>query len=146
LVWRVITAISERSERTMNLVMLATLAVTSQTMQFRNDAYENVTIQVYCFQHRGMANNNEMIVLRPGATGSFRLSHVGNYQVIARSPSGGMDRNNRVMSQGELDRMVVGQTTSNPPPPIGRRAYKPPPPRLRILEYYPPLDTEFDEE
>src|SRR4051812_22579587 len=115
----------------MNLVMLLSLGLMSQTMQFRNDAREDVSVRVFCFSHRGMANNNRAIQLRPGVTGSITLDHTGNYQVIAQTRNGQIDRNNRTMRQGELDRMVVTAYASTPATPPGkRRAYKPAPPKI----------------
>ena len=61
-----------------------------------------------------MANNNQAIVLRPGVTGSIRLDHTGNYQVMAQTRTGQIDRNDQIMSPGELDRMVITESERHP--------------------------------
>jgi hypothetical protein len=122
----------------MSLIMLVALATTSQTMEFRNDSEKDIKIQVYCFHHRGLANNGQKITVRPRKTGSFNLEHVGDYQVTAWDGDGGIDRKNRRMSNGELDRMVVTYSASAP---VGG---PPPRPKLRIVEYYPPFELEND--
>jgi hypothetical protein len=101
--------------------------VETPTMQFTNNTGTRITVWVYCRSHRGWANDQRPLVVRAGATATLKL-HEGYFQVVARNDYGQEDRNNRLLSAKELDRMNFAGIYSGRP---GER----PVPKFRITEH-----------
>jgi len=95
----------------MQSVIVMTLALVSQTMQFRNDVEgERFTVRIYCRSHQRWEKTFSVPV---GATASVKL-HTGRFLVSAKNSKGQRDQSERKLAEGELDRMVLTELYSGP--------------------------------